>query len=139
MVAIFAMVGLIIGILVGLFNPSGAQRGGEGLADQRAEQPTTTAADALPDQFFTAVLASIPVSRGRSAAEARAQTLRDQGVRDVGVLSPRRYATLADDYWAVYSGVFSTPEDAVARCRELKDQHPDTITSCYSKNVSNEP
>jgi len=140
MVALFTAVGLIAGILVGLFNPSGVHRGqGEGLDDQRTEQSTSpTGVGALPDPFYTVVLASIPISRDRSEAEARAQALRGEGVKDAGVLDPERYSSLSPKFWAVYSGVSSNQDVALAYRDDLRERYPD-LAGCSLKEVSSKP
>jgi hypothetical protein len=136
MVALFAVVGLIVGILGGLFNPAGTrQEPAQGISERRTDESMTTRAETLPDAFYTVVLASIARSRDRSEAEARAQKYRAEGVEDVGVLDPRRYSTLAEDFWAVYSGVFDTQRAAAEHRDELRAGFPD-LDSAYLKFVS---
>src|SRR6266545_7519051 len=118
MVAVFALLGLIGGILAGLFNPSGAQRSSDMAGRTTSTAPT--AVSELPDQFYTVIVASIGISRGRPAAEARASELRAVGIEDVGVLDPSRYRSLSADYWAVYSSVFSTWQQAVDHCDQIR-------------------
>jgi SPOR domain len=136
MVVLLAVVGLIAGILAGLFNPAGSgQDPGQGLSQRRGGQSTTSQSQALPGRFYTVVLASIPRSRERSEAEARAETFRNQGVKEVGVLDPQRYSSLNSGWWAIYSGVFQDDRDAAAARRdELRDRFP----SAYVKLVRNE-
>lgn len=133
MVAVFALIGLIAGIVLGLFSPSGAQRSPEG---DGSGQTTSTAA-ALPDDFYTVILASIRVSQGRSAAEARAGDYRAAGLEDVRVLESSRYGSLTANYWVVYSGVFSTWQEAVDHREELRASHPD-LCGCYAKHVTDQ-
>jgi SPOR domain len=134
MVVLLAVVGLIAGILAGLFNPAGSGQG-QGQSQRRGGQSTTTQSPALPDRFYTVVLASIPRSMERSEAEARAEKFRNQGVEDVGVLDPQRYSSLNSGYWAIYSGVFQDDRAAAtARRDELHDRFP----SAYVKLVRNE-
>jgi hypothetical protein len=132
LVAVFALLGLIGGILAGLFNPSGAQRSSDRTSETASTAPP--AVSELPDQFYTVIVASIGVSRGRPAAEARASELRAAGVEDVGVLDPSRYHSLDAHYWAVYSGVFSTWQQAVDHCDQIHAAHPD-LPRCYAKQV----
>src|SRR6266496_3170485 len=88
-----------------------------------------------PGPGMVVVLASIPRSRERSEAEARAETFRNQGVEDVGVLDPEHYSSLNSGYWAIYSGVLKDDRDAAAARRdELRDRFP----SAYVKLVRNE-
>lgn len=135
MVVLFAVVGLIAGILAGLFNSAGSRQDPGAVGPPR-EEPTTTQVAALPDRFYTVVLASIPRSRDRSVAEARAARFRDEGVGEVGVLDPDRYSSLSHN-WAVYSGIFEAQGDATAHRDDLRDRFPD-LASAYLKLVTNE-
>ena len=140
---LFAMVGLIAGILAGLFNPAGSgQDPTRATSQQDAEASTTTQAATLPDRFWTVVLASIPRSRDRAQAEAeaRAAALREEGVSDASVLDPDRY-TLSN-FWAVCSGVFDAAGDGAQRAAKahrdaLHDRFPD-LASAYIKLVRNQ-
>jgi hypothetical protein len=133
MVVMFAVVGLIGGILAGLFNPAGSrQHAGQGVSDQRSDGSTTTTE--LPASFYTVVLASIARARDRSEAEARAEAFRAEGVRPVGVLDPRRYRSLSDN-WAVYSGVYEHRRDAEKHRDELRNRGPD-LANAYLKHVT---
>jgi hypothetical protein len=136
MVAIFAVMGLIGGILVGLFSPSGAERSPDQDGSGRSS-PASTAASELPDEFFTVILASIGTSQGRPVAEARADEFRAAGVEDVGVLDSSRYGSLTANYWVVYSGVFSTWREAVDHRDEIRGSHPG-LANCYAKQVTGE-
>jgi SPOR domain len=137
MVIVFALVGLIAGILVGLFNATGTrQEAGAGVTE-RSDESTTTETTELPDRFYTVVLASVPRSRERSDAEARAEAFRAEGVQDVGVLDPTRYSSLADNFWAVSSGVFETQQEAADHRDELRSRFPD-LANAYLKLVRNE-
>lgn len=135
---LFGVVGLIAGILAGLFNPAGSgQDPTQATGQRRGEVSTTTrVAAALPDSFWTVIVASIPRSRDRSEAETRAADFRDQGVRDVGVLDPERYSSLNPDYWAVYSGVFDNVDEAVQRRDELRHSFTN-LSGAYHKLVTN--
>jgi len=136
MVVVFALIGLIGGILVGLFTPSGAQRiAGQDASDRTGPAPTATV-PGLPDDFYTVILSSISNSRDRSVAEARADAFRGSGVENVGVLDSSRYASLTANYWVVYSGVFSTWQDAVDHRDEIRRAHPDF--ACYAKQVTDQ-
>jgi hypothetical protein len=133
MVLLFAVVGLIGGILAGLFNPAvSRQDPGKGQSQQHADASTTT--PGRPDRFYTVVVASIPRSRDRSEAEARAETYTNQGVEDVSVLDPEDYSSLKPNYWAISSGVFEDQREAAARRDELHDRIP----TAYVKLVTNE-
>jgi hypothetical protein len=137
MVVMFAVVGLIAGILTGLFNPAGSRQDpGQGLS-QRTDAPATTRSDALPERFYTVVLASVARSRDRSEAEARAEEFRGEGIQDVGVLDPERYASLSDGFWAVFSGVFETQGEAADHRDELRASYRN-LANAYLKTVNND-
>lgn len=137
MVVLFAVVGLIVGILTGLFNPAGSgQEPGQGVSE-RSHAPATTRSDALPERFYTVVLASIARSRDRAEAEARAEVFRGQGIQDVGVLDPERYASLADGYWAVYSRIFERQSEAADYRDELRARYRN-LANAYLKWVNND-
>jgi hypothetical protein len=63
---------------------------------------------------YTVVLASIPTSQGRSAAESRARQAIANGLDEVGVLNSSDYASLRAGYYVVFAGIYSSAEDAAA-------------------------
>src|SRR5262245_19372253 len=133
MVLRFAVVGLIGGILAGLFNPAGSgQDPGKGQGQQHADASTTT--QGRPNRFYTVVVASISRSHDRSEAEVRAEAYTNQGVEDVSVLDPEDYSSLRPNFWAITSGVFEDQREAAARRDELHDRFP----TAYVKLVTNE-
>jgi hypothetical protein len=85
----------------------------------------TVASDTLSDWpagggSWTNVLVSVPKVDGRDAAVARAESARQKGLRQVGVLDSSRYASLHPGYWVVFSGVYATEPEATSRLREAK-------------------
>jgi hypothetical protein len=134
MVAVFALIGLIGGIMVGLFSPSGAQRPDLRASDRTSPATSSTEAT-LPDSFYTVILRSIGASEGRSTAEARAEAYRNSGVENVGVLDSSRYGSLNANYWVVYSGVFSTWQEALDRRDQIRGTQPE-LGNCYAKKVT---
>jgi hypothetical protein len=138
MVVVFAVVGLIVGILVGLFNASNARGGGDPSGQLSDETSITHPSGGdLPESFYTVVVNSIPRSKDRAVAEARAEVLKGEGVEDVGVLDPSQYSSLAPNFWAVYSGVFKSQDEAAAHRDQLRDRFPD-LRGCYLKIVTNQ-
>jgi SPOR domain len=134
MVAVFALIGLIGGIAAGLLAPAGAQRGPQqDGGDQVAVTEST--APALPDGFYTVILASISSEQDRSVADQRAAAYRDAGVAGVGVLDSSSYTSLTKDYWVVYSGVFPSEQEALDHRDEIRQAHPD-LGNCYVKQVT---
>ena len=63
---------------------------------------------------WTIVLASLPQTEGRRAADARAERARARGLTQVGVLDSSRYASLHPGYWVVFSGVYASEAEATS-------------------------
>jgi len=63
---------------------------------------------------WTLALASLPQTRGRRVALARARQARAHGLSPVGVLDSSRYASLHPGYWIVFTGVYSTEAEATS-------------------------
>jgi hypothetical protein len=67
---------------------------------------------------WTLVLASLPTSAGRKAADAKARQALRAGLPQVGVLDSSHYSSLHPGYYVVFSGVYdslSTAQDAASR------------------------
>lgn len=136
MVLLFGVVGLIGGILIGLFHAAGSGAGtGQGVSERGGVTSTISRADSLPDAFYTVVLASVDRARSRPEVDARAETFRSEGVDDVKVLDPARYSSLADNFWAICSGVFETQRQAADHLRDLRERFPKL--GAYIKPVNN--
>jgi hypothetical protein len=135
MVLLLGVVGLIGGILVGLFNSAGSGPG-QGVGERGGVTSTTSRAASLPEAFYTVVLASVDRAKSRPEVDARAETFRSQGVDDVKVLDPAHYSSLADNFWAICSGVFETQEQAEDHLRDLRERFPKL--GAYIKPVNNE-
>jgi hypothetical protein len=74
---------------------------------------------------FTIVLASIPArGGGRKDAEARAKDALRRGLRDVGILTSGRYASLHPGYFVVFSGVYDTLDEAQTAARRASARYP---------------
>lgn len=137
MVLLFGVVGLIGGILIGLFNAAGSGAGpGQAVSERGGVASPTSRADSLPDAFYTVVLASVDRAKSRPEVDARAETFRSEGVDDVKVLDPARYSSLADNFWAICSGVFETQSEAKEHLHDLRDRFPN-LASAYLKPVNN--
>jgi hypothetical protein len=63
---------------------------------------------------YTDVLESVPLSAGRAVAVARARQAKAAGLQRAGVLVSADYASLHPGYYVVFSGVYSTPAEAVS-------------------------
>ena len=70
---------------------------------------------------YTVFLASVPQSRGRSVAEARAREAINRGLSQVGVINTSDYSSLRAGYYAVFTGIYDTSGEAQAGRREAVD------------------
>jgi hypothetical protein len=61
---------------------------------------------------WTIVLASVPQSAGRASAVSGARKASAAGLTDVGVLNSSEFSSLHSGYFVVFSGVFSTENEA---------------------------
>jgi hypothetical protein len=82
---------------------------------------------------YTDVLASVPLSAGRAVAVARARQAKAGGLPKAGVLVSAQYPSLHPGYYAVFSGVYSTPATAVAA---LTAAHARGFTDAYVARVT---
>lgn len=82
---------------------------------------------------FTIILASIPESRGRSEADARAGRARAAGLDGVGVLRSSDYGSLRPGYWATFTGVYGTLNAARA---QLAPARAAGFPSAYTRRVA---
>jgi hypothetical protein len=122
--AVCAVVGLLIGVALGLSSGGGPAEARS--ARKAAGRPATT----LPGSFYTVVLASIPTEQGRQVANARAASIRRDGLQDVGVLESSRYPkTLNPGYFVVYSGLFPTEGEASDHRDEIASRFPELARS----------
>jgi hypothetical protein len=61
---------------------------------------------------FSIFLKSVPVSEGRSEADAAAQRARNNGLTQVGVLNSSDYSSLRPGYWVTFTGIYDTRAQA---------------------------
>jgi SPOR domain len=125
MAAVAAVLGLVAGAILGLSSPGSQPRAEASPPVERTAGPTTTT---LPDEFHTVVLGSFDE---RANADTRLREVRNQGVRDAGLLDQRQFDL--GTRWAVYSGVFETEEQAEAHMQELDGLG---ITERYVRDVT---
>jgi hypothetical protein len=62
---------------------------------------------------WTVILKSVPKSDGRSEADAAAQEALDAGLPEVGVLDSSNYSSLNPGYYATFTGVYDTNNEAI--------------------------
>lgn len=61
---------------------------------------------------WTVVLQSLPTTGGRAFALAQARAAAHSGLEDVGILDSSKYSSLHPGYYLLFSGVFSSFDDA---------------------------
>jgi SPOR domain len=111
MAAVAVVLGLVAGAILGFAGAGSRPRAEARPPVETTVGPTTTT---LPDEFHTVILGSYD---NRANAEARLLEVRNQGVRDAGILDQTDYR-LSTAY-AVYSGHFGTQDEARAHLEEL--------------------
>ena len=73
---------------------------------------------------WTIVLISLPQTGGGAPARAKAQEALDKGLREVGVIDSNRFASLHPGYYVVFTGVYTTPEEAASALQRAKAAFP---------------
>jgi len=73
---------------------------------------------------WTVVVASVPKSDGRAAAETKARQAKAKGLPEVGVLDGDQYASLTNGYYAVFSGVYDTKSEAQSHLSQAQASYP---------------
>ncbi len=89
------------------------------------EQPAIERSSSLANwpqgrEGWTIVLVSSPKVDGRDRAVALAQSAREKGLDQVGVLDSARYASLRPGYWVVFQGVYESQAEATGSLREAR-------------------
>jgi len=79
-------------------------------------RPNPNALAAWPAQKsgYTIVLESLPVTGGKANALARARRAKQNGLKDVGVLTSSQYSSLHPGYYVVFAGIYGSPAAAAA-------------------------
>jgi hypothetical protein len=112
MAAVAAVVGLVVGVLLGFSSPGSGPAAQAGTAPQTSIRRTATT---LPAQFHTVILGSF---NDLAHADSKLRQLREQGVDDAALLKQADYPSLGTRY-AVYSGRFGTEGEAKAHEADL--------------------
>jgi hypothetical protein len=82
---------------------------------------------------FTVVLASIPArGTGRADAEAKAKQALARGLRNVGVLTSNRFASLHPGYYVVFTGVYDSLEEAQTAAGQAAARFP----NAYAREIA---
>jgi cell division septation protein DedD len=66
------------------------------------------------------ILASVPESEGKPAAESKARAAKQKGLPQCGVLLSTNYEGLTPSLWVVFSGVYDTKSQADAHVSSAK-------------------
>jgi hypothetical protein len=69
---------------------------------------------------WTIVLVSLPQSGGGARARETAARAVERGLREVGVLDSNRWASLHPGYYVVFTGIYSSPEEAAGALQRAK-------------------
>ena len=95
---------------------------------QPAPPPPTPSGGLTPwpqgQNGWTVVLTSIPQSSGRAAATGAARKASDAGLTEVGVLNSSGFSSLHSGYYVVFSGVFSSEQEARSALDTAKSSYP---------------
>ena len=69
---------------------------------------------------YTVILSSVPTAQGRSLAEQQAQSAILSGLTGVGVLDSSQFSSLRPGFYVVFTGVFSTLDDAQSTLQQAR-------------------
>jgi hypothetical protein len=81
---------------------------------------------------WTIVLASIPQVSGRAAAVREANKALAAGLTDVGVLNSSEFSSLHPNFFVVFSGVYSSEQEARAAIDTAKASYP----QAYARQIT---
>ena len=97
--------------------------------------PPATAAGGWPAgrSGYTNVLESVPVSVGRTRADAAARQAAADGLPETGVIDSSSHASLRNGFYVVFSGVYATAAQAAAA---LAEAHARGFPGAYEARVS---
>ena len=73
---------------------------------------------------WTIVLSSVPQSSGRAAAVSEARKASSAGLTEVGVLNSSEFSSLHSGYFVVFSGVFSSDNEASSALNAAQGSYP---------------
>jgi hypothetical protein len=70
---------------------------------------------------WTIALATLPQTKGKQPALARARDARRRGLTSVGILDSSRYASLHAGYWVVFAGIYSSEAEATSALEPARE------------------
>jgi len=73
---------------------------------------------------WTIVLVSLPQTGGGAPARSKADEALRRGLREVGVIDSSRFASLPPGYYVVFSGVYTSEEEATGQLQRAKAVFP---------------
>jgi hypothetical protein len=82
---------------------------------------------------YTIVLESLPVTGGKTNALARARRAKQNGLKDVGVITSSEYSSLHPGYYVVFAGIFGSAAEAAAG---LSSAHARGFPDAYQTRVT---
>ncbi len=82
---------------------------------------------------YTVIVASIPQSKGEAAAESVAMGATSAGLPQVGVLNSSEFSSLRPGFYAVFSGVYSTLDQAKAALPQARSAG---FSDAYTRRVT---
>jgi hypothetical protein len=86
------------------------------------DEPVGNAAEwPAGEDGWTIVLASVPQTKGRQVAVARARQARRAGLTGVGILDSSLYASLHPGYFVVFAGVYDSEAEATSALEPARD------------------
>jgi len=86
------------------------------------DEPAANPADwPAGEDGWTIVLASVPQTKGRQVAVARARKARKAGLRPVGILDSSLYASLHPGYFVVFTGVYDSEAEATSALEPARE------------------
>ncbi len=86
------------------------------------DEPAANPADwPAGEDGWTIVLASVPQTKGRQVAVARARKARRAGLTPVGILDSSLYASLHPGYFVVFTGVYDSEAEATSALEPARE------------------
>ena len=81
---------------------------------------------------WTIVLASVPQSAGRAAANSEGRKALNAGLTDVGVLNSDEFSSLHPGYFVVFSGIYNSESEARGAIDAAKASYP----QAYARQIT---
>ena len=105
------------------------------LSDTAPAAPVQGGGGAAPaaGASYIVMLASIPVSDGRSSAERAAALARKRGVDSVKIVVSSNYSTLRSGFYAVYSGPYTSLDETLNALERVRGQG---YVSSYTRRIA---